>query len=436
MDLTIDNAPKQTPLVLPIDYAVLDDLRSQYGLSFYILDTERFRDSLDRLHGAFVERWPRTDLSYSYKTNYAPTFCRAVNAMGGYAEVVSRMEYDLALRNGVLPARIILNGPGKSYDTLLRAILNGSLVNIDGFEEATHVKRIAKEYPRQEVKIGLRCALALTDERESRFGFSHRNGDIFKVCEFLAEEPKCKVIGLHAHCSRDRSAAEFERRTQFLVDIAREVIPEAPRYLDIGGGFFGSVPKSMASNFSIKVPTYTDYADSVAKILKSSYKGEKHPTLVIEPGAAVASDAVLFVASVIEVKNRGDRCVAVTSGSYQNIRPNAKRIDLPIEIFAPDGKRRDCSAKPVDLSGYTCIESDYLGVGLKSEVRTGDFIAISNVGAYSIVFKPPFIREMPAVLEYNPLTRAFIVVKRGETLDDLLATWSFTSPSEGNFAPG
>ena len=45
------------------------------------------------------------------------------------------MEYKLALRVGVDPKKIILNGPLKDYKTTENALLRGSLVNLDSFYE-------------------------------------------------------------------------------------------------------------------------------------------------------------------------------------------------------------------------------------------------------------------------------------------------------------
>ena len=52
-------------------------------------------------------------IGYSYKTNYLPSLIKEMSNLGAYAEVVSRLEYDLALKIGVKPNKIIFNGPLK-----------------------------------------------------------------------------------------------------------------------------------------------------------------------------------------------------------------------------------------------------------------------------------------------------------------------------------
>src|SRR4051794_96999 len=82
-----------------------------YGDSFYLFDDRKFRDNFARLCAAFTARYRDTRIAYSYKTNYTPVICKAVDEMGGYAEVVSEMEYDLARKLGISGNRIIYNGP-------------------------------------------------------------------------------------------------------------------------------------------------------------------------------------------------------------------------------------------------------------------------------------------------------------------------------------
>ena len=101
----------------------IDALRKEYGDAFYLLDSEQFRNNFLELRDAFRSIYPNFNIAYSYKTNYTPKFCKIVNELGGYGEVVSEMELEIALRVGVEPNRIIWNGPIKNAEKL-EAFLN------------------------------------------------------------------------------------------------------------------------------------------------------------------------------------------------------------------------------------------------------------------------------------------------------------------------
>ena len=102
-----------------INSTVIENLRKEYGEAFYLLDSAQFRTNFLELKEAFSAIYPNFNIAYSYKTNYTPKFCKIVNELGGYAEVVSEMEMELALRCGVEHSRIIWNGPIKDKERIL-----------------------------------------------------------------------------------------------------------------------------------------------------------------------------------------------------------------------------------------------------------------------------------------------------------------------------
>ena len=82
-------------------YSQLQALALQYGSPFYVVERERIEGNFEALTAAFGSRYQPFVLAYSYKTNYVPYVCRIVRDKGGWAEVVSRMEYELARKSAV-----------------------------------------------------------------------------------------------------------------------------------------------------------------------------------------------------------------------------------------------------------------------------------------------------------------------------------------------
>ena len=79
-----------------MDKKTIEQLRSEYGEAFYLLDSAQFRKNFTELKAAFNDIYPNWNIAYSYKTNYTPKLCKIVNELGGYAEVVSEMELEIA----------------------------------------------------------------------------------------------------------------------------------------------------------------------------------------------------------------------------------------------------------------------------------------------------------------------------------------------------
>lgn len=182
-----------------ISWNVLQELTEEYGDAFYLLDEQRFHDNYQQFLSAFRSRYPATCFAYSYKTNYLPRLCEIVNELGGYAEVVSPMEYEVAIRSGVEPRQIIFNGPYKREEDLKRALSAGSLVNLESAYEVEMVEKITRSNPGQTIRVGLRCNFELPDTPASRFGFAADQDGLIPIFERLTSLDNCQVEGLHCH---------------------------------------------------------------------------------------------------------------------------------------------------------------------------------------------------------------------------------------------
>src|SRR6476646_10913894 len=135
------------------DFETLNELAKEHGDSFYLIDVDHFRENLRALCGAFRAIHPPTAIAYSYKTNYAPLLCRVADEEGCYAEVVSKTEYDLALRLGVRPERVLFNGPLKSRPETEEALLAGATLNLDSAGEISGVEAVARDHPRALLRV-------------------------------------------------------------------------------------------------------------------------------------------------------------------------------------------------------------------------------------------------------------------------------------------
>jgi diaminopimelate decarboxylase len=409
-------------------WQTLNLLEQAYGESFYLLDIERFFANYHEFLSGFQQFYPKTNLGYSYKTNYIPQLGRAVSQMGGYAEVVSQMEYDLALRIGVLPSKIIFNGPLKRSQDLESAILNGSLVNLDSFQEVSFVQSIAEKYPNHSIAIGLRCNFDIGEDRISRFGFDVNSGQLTDVFAKLKPFKNISIDGLHCHFSSAlRSVESYRLRSQRMIELSQFYFRDRqPKYIDLGGGFFGKMPESLQRQFPSPIPTAQDYAQAIAPEFAKAYDPNTGPELILEPGVAIVSDVLQFVAKVVSLKTVRGRRIALTTGSIHNIKPTLNTKVLSMHLYRNEAQPPKMSLPgDVDLVGYTCMEHDCLYQAYPNPVAIEDYVVFENLGAYTIVFKPPFIQGSPPIILYNAQNRQHTLCKRRETVDDIFHSYVF-----------
>ena len=156
---------------MELSYNILNDISRSHGDAFYLLDTEQFELNFHELLKAFRKYYPETYIAYSYKTNYTPRLCRMVDDMGGYAEVVSDMELEIARRIGVPYSKVHFNGPVKNFEAVREVILGGGIVNLDDYVEVPAITELAAQHPDMTINVGLRCNFQINDGTLSRFGF-------------------------------------------------------------------------------------------------------------------------------------------------------------------------------------------------------------------------------------------------------------------------
>ncbi len=404
----------------------LENLIKKYGDSFFLLDMEAFKKNYDDFLLAFRNIYPRTNIAYSYKTNYLPPLCRKVQKWGGYAEVVSRMEYDLARRLGVPAHRIIFNGPYKTEADLMRALISGSIVNVDSHYEIDILEKTAKQHQGSPFRIGVRCNFDIRDQSISRFGFDVESPGFPHILERIRKTENTRIAGLHCHYSTNkRSAESYSFRAKKMLQLAKCYFnAKELDFIDIGGGFFGRMPPELNRQFGVRVPDFQEYAEAIAGHFSENYGVESGPELILEPGVALSGDVMRFVARVIDLKRIRNRKIALAAGSVYNVKPTLNRMNLPLSIIGEKGEKRgDGTGESTDIVGYTCTEDDCLYQNYRGDIQVNDYVVFHNVGAYTIVLKPPFIQPCPAVLSWESRSNKIEVVKKTESFDHVFSTY-------------
>ncbi|MBR0449922.1 MAG: alanine racemase [Clostridia bacterium] len=395
-------------------------LTEQVGDAFYLLESKQFRENFAELKEEFTKIYPNFNIAYSYKTNYTPKLCRIVNELGGFAEVVSDMEMEIALRIGVEPKNIIWNGPFKNAKKVEQLLVMGGTVNLDSAYEIELVSEIAKKYPNHTLNVGIRCNFDVNDGVVSRFGFDIESDDFKKALTVIAEHKNLYLIGLQCHFAT-RALHTWRPRAEGMLSLIEE-LGILPEHIDLGGGLFGKMADSLKAQFDSEIPSYRQYAEAVAPVFAEKFKNSaKKPMLLIEPGSALVGDCMHFASRVVNIKNVRGKHIATLLGSIYNINPTLNKKNPPIEVISMGNAQSEYV--DLDFGGFTCIESDYLYRHYNGNLAKGDMVVFGNVGSYSVVLKPPFILPNFPIIDISE--GQLEIIKRGESFDDLFHTFNF-----------
>ena len=388
---------------------------------FYIFDKDGFIKNYKLFEEEMKNIYSNYLISYSYKTNYTPHICEIVKELGGYAEVVSDMEYSLAKKIGYSNDKIVYNGPAKG-EKLYEHLLNNGIINIDNIDEAERIVEFTKKHLKHKFKVGLRINLDVGGNFISRFGLDPTSEDIKNVIKLLKSSSNVKIIGLHCHISRNRGLEAWKKRAKIMLEIADTFFEKVPEYISLGSGMFADMPKELKEQFN-DVPTYEEYAIATLKPIAEHYKNkEKQPIVFTEPGTTLVARYLNFVTKVLNIKNIRGRNIATMDGSYENLGEICTMKKLPIKILKSSGKNK---FNKIDLMGYTCLEQDLMYEDYNGFLNKDDVLMFENVGGYSIVSKPQFIKPNCSVisLEKNGEIKE---IMREETFDDVFSKFTFS----------
>ena len=361
----------------------------------FILDIEDLKRSIRGYGKALQSNFKKWNIGYSVKTNSLPYSMAIAQKAGCLAEVVSYDEYNLARCCDFKVSEIIYNGPMKSKETFLEAVIGDAIVNIETHRELDWLK----ELPQDRIfKVGLRlnvniskvsCEDADGENDNSRFGFSDETDEFKKAIKYIDELPNVKLAGLHIHRTAHSRSIRFYKNS---IKYACETIKKYDlkiKYLDVGGGYFGI--------FANK-PTYQDYSDAFYHVLNQY--GLDDLQIIVEPGNALVASCFSFLSEVIDVKNvESNSWFITTDGSRNDIDPFFRKTSYITEILSD---RVGDIVEEQNVSGCTCLEYDRLfTIKRKPLLRVGDKILYKNVGAYTMCLTPMFIRYIPNVYAWD-----------------------------------
>lgn len=407
---------------------VHEELKNINSEAVYISKPENFETEYDLLINSFRKHYNNVNIAYSFKTNYIPDFLNIVKNKKGYAEVVSIMELELALKVGFLPKNIFFNGPFKHKKETQEFLSLGILVNLDSYDEFKWIEKFANE-SKIICRIGIRLNFNLP-ENPSRFGISKNDKSIQEIITKSNSNKYLSFESLHYHYAPRKlsmwktCAKEF---VSFLDNLDLVVISKL-KFISLGGGMFSRMDNYIQKQLPFDIPSFDEYANNSVKYLVDYFNSKQDlsftPEILIEPGTALASKALDFAVQVVSVKNINDEFYINTSGSKYNMNPSPNRINSPIEVYNSNIDNT-IYVKKAKLSGYTCIESDIIHDDFSGDIAKGDTIIFKEVGAYSVVMKPPFILPDVAIIQFNKNTNCYDLIRCKQTFNDVFHNFKF-----------
>lgn len=359
---------------MTVPEAALREAAATWGTPLYVTDLDLASSAAGRWRRAV----PGALVAYAVKANPDPALLKRLAAEGVGAEVVGPVELALALRAGIEPDRIVVNGAGQTDGDLRAALGAGALVNAESLDALRAL--LATDGGG---RIGLRINPGLdaethphlaTGSASSKFGIAI--DELGAAVEALRRAGVRPIsVGGHIGSAVD-DPAPFGRLAALLRPIADDLGAER---LDLGGGFTGD-PRRWASEV-------LPHVDDPAR-------------LIVEPGRTIVRDAGWLLTRVVRVQARGH--LVADAGMTELLRPMLYGAAHPVTLLEA-GEPLPADG-PWTLSGPICEAGDVLArlVELGERAGAGALLAIGEAGAYGAAMASNYngrLRPAQVVLE-------------------------------------
>ena len=241
-----------------VDDVAASELVERYGSPLFAYSETQLRTNIRRITAAMAAEWPDgpVDVLPAFKANPMLATRRILTEEGAGADVYSAGELDGALRAGVDPTRISVNGGGKDRAQVRRCVEAGTRITVEDVDEIDLIQEVAAETGAI-AKIRFRVKPEMLNLwRRSDFTPLMTSIDlvmqVYKAGippEYLIEMgrrvfamPNVELVGLHLHVGRQHPTAWYwkgvmRQFARLINELCQAWDGWRPQEIDCGGGF-------------------------------------------------------------------------------------------------------------------------------------------------------------------------------------------------------
>lgn len=355
-----------------------------YDKPAIIFNAQRINDLSSYLITLLKQSYNNSEVHYAIKACYIPAVIKIMKKNGVKFETMSDFEYELLKKINVKSQDIILNGPGKTYELLNKAINdNVEIINADSESELNDIINIAKKYNKI-VKVGIRIQPDVPNDsfliRGEKLGIDQKSGQAERIIKKYIDNKWINLCGIQFHSFINQKdgnniISAFSEVIKFIQNMNLKY-GFTPSYFDIGGGL------STIENWNIK--EFENYISQLGIQLK---KLSWNPKLIMEPGRFLISDCAIAIAKVIRRKRNGNSKWIIVNANSNMLIP------LATADFKVESLECNCETESnYNVGDCLCSASGTIerNVSLPKNIKEGDYVIIKNVGAYTINLSEPF----------------------------------------------
>lgn len=309
---------------------------------------------------------PKLRCLYSIKAQPELAVLKCLAPVVDGFDVSSRQELELIHR--AFPNHFVsYSGPGKTEDDLRFASGAADLIHLESREEALICRSLAEFGSGRTRRAKLSVRLCLTPD--SKFGLNEAELTELIQCDDAIRQ---QLLGAHWYLGREAYSTKAFEKAWSWTQISLHKLLSATN----------------SSNFEMSKRLGLP---SIGKTWDPLRLPTKFPisTWNFEAGRCLVQDAALYWAPIVAVKHRQERVVIIEGGTQHLsgiLSPIYGSQGLHVQAWREGRALASGDLVRTQIYGSLCLSQDRVGppVDLPRDLKSGDWLGFSSVGAYNL----------------------------------------------------
>lgn len=399
-----------------------EQLIKKYGSPLYVYNETILRDRCRDMMNLVT--YPNFSVNYSIKANSNIELLKIIHDEGLRADAMSPGEIYVLLEAGFKPEEIFYIGNNVSEEEMKYAVEKGVRVSVDSVSQLIQYGKInpgGKVAVRFNPGIGAgHHEKVITAGKKTKFGV---NIDFIQDVKNILWQYDLKLIGINQHIgSLFMEGEPYIEGIQTLLKVAEQF--KDLEFIDLGGGF-GIPYRKQEGEKRLDLEKLGNQLEAIFEEWTKRYG--RHIQFKIEPGRYIPAESGVLLGSVYARKqNYDDIYVGTDLGFNVLARPVMYDSYHEVEIYREGNLVDSGTFEKVNIVGNICESGDYIAKDRNLPViEENDIIGIMDAGAYGYSMSSNYNNRLRPAEVLITKEGNDVLIRRRDTLEDLLRNYSF-----------
>lgn len=352
----------------------------------YVFDLDSLKDRVNT-----IKNYLGKDITTCFAMKANPFLIRPMDEYIDRFEVCSPGEYEICIRQGIAPEKIVISGVNKTEQSMERIVSVSEGKGIYTIESPLHYEILSKCAKAHNVKIEVYIRLSSGNQ----FGMDKANFE--EIARKCCEDEFISLIGIHYYSGTQKKLKKVAKEIAELNEYSKWLKDEfsLDRFeLEYGPGL------SVAYFDTDKVDSAEMQLEELANILNST---DVFSHISIEMGRFIASECGYYITKICDKKKTEDSNFVIVDGGIHQVNYYGQLMGMkkPYITFVPE---QQGDVDKWTVCGSLCTINDVIVRDLDMvNPKIGDVLIFERCGAYSVTEGMALFlsRELPQIMFYS-----------------------------------